>query len=392
MDISPVQFVSSPAAHPGVRRLGEKLYELSNHLGNVLSVINDVKLPVDSSGTVISYTSVVVSAQDYSPFGVVLKGRSWSTAEYRYGFNGKEKDDEFSVEDGSYDFGARICDSRLGRWFRVDEYVSMEHSWTPYRMLYCNPLKYIDSQGDFEIPENVKTAYPHFSAFVKKFCDGYAKKDITFKEHLRAFSQSTESEINGWLKEGQGPKLFPTVIPNYGEYTYAEVRWAKVKDKNGDDVIDEKTGLNLHKPALSINFNVSLLVRYEAVMNDPNTTHVERKAYELIMESTLYHELVHYGDGRDGLLSEDRAMRNGKVTNITDEIGKLFERSAYGRLNRIPDTPIEGQSDIIDYVKENFPELVELDMQEAEAEMKEIDAGILKKSYEEVRKAYVRDE
>jgi len=63
------------------------------------------------------YESVVISSQDYSPFGVTLSGRSWSEG-YRYGFNGKEKDNEtFS---GAYDFGARIMDVRLGRWLSVD--------------------------------------------------------------------------------------------------------------------------------------------------------------------------------------------------------------------------------------------------------------------------------
>jgi hypothetical protein len=76
----------------------------------VLSVISDIKTPV-ASGTVVSYyESVVISSQDYSPFGVTLEGRSWS-AGYRYGFNGMEKANEtFS---GAYDFGVRIIDVRL---------------------------------------------------------------------------------------------------------------------------------------------------------------------------------------------------------------------------------------------------------------------------------------
>jgi RHS repeat-associated protein len=39
---------------------------------------------------------------------------------YRFGFNGQEKDDEVKVEGNSLDFGARIYDSRLGRWLSLD--------------------------------------------------------------------------------------------------------------------------------------------------------------------------------------------------------------------------------------------------------------------------------
>ena len=45
---------------------------------------------------------------------------SSGTGKYRYGFNGMEKDDNLKGTGNSYDFGARIYDSRLGRWLAVD--------------------------------------------------------------------------------------------------------------------------------------------------------------------------------------------------------------------------------------------------------------------------------
>jgi RHS repeat-associated protein len=39
---------------------------------------------------------------------------------YRFTFNGMEKDDEVKGVGNSLDFGARIYDSRLGRWLSVD--------------------------------------------------------------------------------------------------------------------------------------------------------------------------------------------------------------------------------------------------------------------------------
>jgi RHS repeat-associated protein len=125
--------------------IGSRQYELSNHLGNVLAVISDWKVPVISGASVISYSTVVVSSQDYSPFGVTLSGRSWS-AGYRYGFNGMEKDN--NTFDGAYDFGARILDVKLGRWFSIDNSFYNYPSFSPYNFVINNPLFFIDPDGN----------------------------------------------------------------------------------------------------------------------------------------------------------------------------------------------------------------------------------------------------
>lgn len=50
---------------------------------------------------------------------------------YRFGFNGKEQDNEVSGNGNSYDFGARIYDSRLDRFMSKDPVKF--HSWYPYQ-------------------------------------------------------------------------------------------------------------------------------------------------------------------------------------------------------------------------------------------------------------------
>ncbi len=74
------------------RVLGLKQYELSNHLGNVLSVISDQKLPQFNAGALQAYKPVIVSSQDYYPFGMVMKERSSNLASdgYRFGFRSKK--------------------------------------------------------------------------------------------------------------------------------------------------------------------------------------------------------------------------------------------------------------------------------------------------------------
>jgi RHS repeat-associated protein len=59
--------------------LGAKEFELSNHLGNVLVVVSDRKLPqdADTDGTIDYYLADVVSTTDYYPFGMQMPGRTY---------------------------------------------------------------------------------------------------------------------------------------------------------------------------------------------------------------------------------------------------------------------------------------------------------------------------
>ena len=85
---------------------------------------------------------------DYYPFGMPMPGRSFSSNQYRYGFNGMEKDDEMGKGDGnSYDFGARIYDPRLGRWLAVDPLTKKYPHLSPYNFVTNNPIIFVDPDG-----------------------------------------------------------------------------------------------------------------------------------------------------------------------------------------------------------------------------------------------------
>jgi RHS repeat-associated protein len=73
--------------------------------------------------------------------------RTWSdpNSKYKYGFNGKEKDNEVTVDGGDYDFGARIYDSRLGRWLVLDPVRNT--SWSSFVSFKCSPISIIDPSG-----------------------------------------------------------------------------------------------------------------------------------------------------------------------------------------------------------------------------------------------------
>jgi hypothetical protein len=117
------------------RTLGEKQYELTNHLGNVLAVITDKKLANNEPD--------VVSTSDYFPFGMTMPGRMNNGLDYRYGFGSHEKDNE--VNSGWYSFGDYGYDARLARRPRLDPIAQI--SFSNYVVFGDNPIFFVDPTG-----------------------------------------------------------------------------------------------------------------------------------------------------------------------------------------------------------------------------------------------------
>ena len=79
---------------------GQKLFELTNHLDNVLATVSDRKLAVEGSSGVIGYYKAdVTSAQDYYPFGMMMRGRTFGTDQGVAGgtVNGTTQKNDYSV-------------------------------------------------------------------------------------------------------------------------------------------------------------------------------------------------------------------------------------------------------------------------------------------------------
>jgi RHS repeat-associated protein len=96
--------------------------------------------------TLAGYFPDLLMHTDYYSFGMEMPGRKWVYSDYRQGFNGKEKADEITV--GDYDFGARVYDSRIGRFFSVDPKAQEHPSESPYSFAANNPIRLIDKNGE----------------------------------------------------------------------------------------------------------------------------------------------------------------------------------------------------------------------------------------------------
>jgi hypothetical protein len=133
---------------------GNKLFELINHLGNVLVTISDKKIGVDNGvyqlqcfpgfgcntvlmngtpdGIADYYKPDVITANDYYPFGMQMPGRSFNSRSYRYGFQRQEKNDEIIAGGNAIDYKYRVDDVRIGRFFSVDPLSAKYPYNSPY--------------------------------------------------------------------------------------------------------------------------------------------------------------------------------------------------------------------------------------------------------------------
>jgi RHS repeat-associated protein len=98
---------------------------------------------VDNGGE--EYEAFIVNQTNPDPNPTTGTVSSNNDDGYRYGFNGKENDKDIS--EGDLDFGARIYDSRLGRWLALDPLMKKYPNETPYFFSGGNPIFFQDADG-----------------------------------------------------------------------------------------------------------------------------------------------------------------------------------------------------------------------------------------------------
>jgi len=148
------------------RSLGHTHYELSNHLGNVLSTISDNKyFSASSGGKATAYSAHVLSQQDYLPFGLTMQGREYqnpNAAQYRFGFQAQEMD----RETGFVNYKYRMHDPATGRFFAIDPLAAKYPHNSPYAFSENQVIAFVELEGlEKATPKQVQNALDEVDKF-----------------------------------------------------------------------------------------------------------------------------------------------------------------------------------------------------------------------------------
>jgi RHS repeat-associated protein len=127
------------------------------------------------------------------PFGMHMPGRSFSSGSYRYGFNGKESDDEVSGTGNQYDYGFRIYNPRIGKFLSVDPLTASYPWYTPYQFAGNKPIWAVDLEGLEEFyTTKGELIYSHNNnGVVYVVNDDYVNMQVLTKELVRTMDPST---------------------------------------------------------------------------------------------------------------------------------------------------------------------------------------------------------
>ena len=210
---------------PGQRQLGHRKYELSNHLGNVLTVITDnVNLTQDSAW------ATVVSTQDVYPFGLEMNGRGFNSGAYRYRLPGyKRKDTGFGGSSATvYDYGFRIYRPSIGKFLSVDPLADQFSGWSPYTFGLDNPIRYIDPDGAAPFDATGGDPCPgcqvamqqlgrEVDALQRKVDHAYYKVTTAVDNTVTAVSNSSFGQLAGRINQAVQNKLGIVIVGQSGE-------------------------------------------------------------------------------------------------------------------------------------------------------------------------------
>lgn len=134
-----LQFFPTPEGYVAKDGVAYKyVYVLTDHLGN-----NRVSFMDD--GNLVINSNEILSSTDYYVMGLPHQGEHISgvASNYNYKYQGKEKldFDDYNM----YDFGSRMYDPTVGRWFNTDP-QNQFHS--PYLAMGNNGIMMIDPNGE----------------------------------------------------------------------------------------------------------------------------------------------------------------------------------------------------------------------------------------------------
>ncbi len=146
-----------------------------------------------------------------------MPGRKYAAGSlHRYGFNGKENDNEVDGEGGQQDYGMRIYDPRIGRFLSVDPKFNLYPDHAPYSYAINNPLKFVDKDG---AGPDLPPFYVTIQLFLKHPTAFYAlymsNNTSPHQFYLFANNQSSEGTFNKLIGAFGEAEVFKRLMTDF---------------------------------------------------------------------------------------------------------------------------------------------------------------------------------
>ncbi len=239
-------------------------------------------------------------------FGSPLIGRTYTgdtSVKYRFGFNGKEKDNETYGDGNELDFGARIYNGRLGRFLSVDPLYRKFAGFSTYSSAKNSPIFYIDCEGAFglEITASGKTAgvtQQNVETFktVLNNIEVLLTNDNDLVQYLVRQTGLTQEQILDHVKADHGPTV-------------------SIVERNPGDLAFRAENEGLITVEASV---VTALDEARAKSNNSKEAKEEYSGMVLAVASALLHEFTHTSDMEFNDPSKDPKNKSSQTTGEAD--------------------------------------------------------------------------
>jgi RHS repeat-associated protein len=156
-------------------------------------------------------------------------GSADGKAGYRFGFNGKENDNEVKGEANQQDYGMRIYDPRMGKFLSVDPLTKKYPELTPYQFASNRPVDGIDEDGLEYHPSTINTERQNASESVSNVSMPYPPEEMIRQSIEKANQKNRAFLLQGHTAATVGPSKSPknayeeNKLNNIRNSKYAEI-------------------------------------------------------------------------------------------------------------------------------------------------------------------------
>jgi RHS repeat-associated protein len=157
---------------------------------------------------------------------MVMPSRTYTpTNDYRYGFNGKEKDKNISSLT-AYDYGFRIYSPAIGRFLSVDPLTKSYPWFTPYQFASNTPVQAIDVDG--------KEGETYLETKIENGKEIVLHRVIEVDVYVAITRNKNDEGKNYFVKDASKDEKFKKAFTNDLASHYKD---GKFKDKDGNPIV-----------------------------------------------------------------------------------------------------------------------------------------------------------